>query len=192
MFMLNMLFDLDDTNGIFADPPYSTDPLQRSYAWLKYDATDPYGTSDFNSQVFDPERSGSQRSFSSRGTLFIPSRSDRHRMLLRIAPAPNVEIPANATAEIVVAFGRAVRAQQAFASPFKDRQSGQTKTSFCQTGQRADGLTGWILDMGVIANIPGNEDGNLAHRYEFSLGAKIAAAGQVRWYGEDPEFDIGL
>ena len=40
MFMLNMLFDLNDTNGIFADPD-STDPLQRSYAWLKYDADSP-------------------------------------------------------------------------------------------------------------------------------------------------------
>ena len=56
MFMLNMLFDLDDTNGIFT-PPNSTDPLQRSYAWLKYDVTDPYGTSDFDSRLFDPERS---------------------------------------------------------------------------------------------------------------------------------------
>jgi hypothetical protein len=192
MFMLNMLFDLNDKNGLFTDTPKSTDLLQRSYAWLKYDATDPYGTTDFDRQVFDPERSASQRYFSSKGTLFIPSRSDKHRMLLRIAPAPNVQIPADATAEIVVAFGRAVRAQQKFASPFTDRQSDQTKTSFCQTGQRAEGLTGWILDMGPIATVPDDEDSNLAHRYEFSIGAKITAGTQVRWYGEDPEFDIGL
>jgi hypothetical protein len=113
-------------------------------------------------------------------------------VIVRFAPDLTVAavIAANATALLVLAFGRPVTLQQPFASPFTS--AGHTLTTYSiDLGQRVAGNVGWFHNLGPIdpatRPAPGSD---VSHRYEFAVGIRVISGGQTREYGEDPEFDI--
>jgi hypothetical protein len=109
---------------------------------------------------------------------------------------PTPAVPADATLQLAVTFGRPVRANQAQASPFK--VGGAVRTTFVfgpitRNSSTAGGAVpvAWFFPLGDLAAATGTPDDDLTDRYEFSLGIIVNSGGVIRHYGEDPEMDVG-
>jgi hypothetical protein len=182
MFVLNLLFNFNDTGGVFADFE-GTGPLTRSKHWLRVSQQDPNG--------FDPENEAQYEDLGPLGTLLIPHEGNPHAIGVRIAPVPTFPVAGGSTLDLIIAFGRPVIVfqRQQFASPFVDG-GGNAITMFVQQNMTRNGAAGWFYKMGRLGRRPGRA--NLTQRYEFALGATVNSGGQPRQFGEDPEFDVGL
>jgi hypothetical protein len=186
MFVLNLLFSFNDPGGIFADLE-GPGPLTRSKHWLKVTQQDPAG--------FDSENEAQYEDLGPLGSLFIPHGGNPHAIGVRIAPIPTIPLAGGATLDLAIAFGRPVIdvQRQPFASPFVDASGNNAVTMFVQQNMVrttvVTGAEGWFLRLDRLFRHPNKP--NLTHRYEFALGATVNLGGQIKQYGEDPEFDVG-
>ena len=191
MYMLNLLFDFNDTEGRFTGDRGNT-PLLKSRNWLVLNDPEPA-----NPAAFDPE-TARWTDLGEADTLLVPSAPDPGSICVRIAPDPTAAAfpnfdPATATLQLVLAFGVPARARQRFASPFTTdgRPGGPTKSTFVLGPIRRNTTVGWFMVLGKIVNKPINP--RLTHRYEFALGTIVTTGNgaAVHHYGDDPEMDIG-
>ena len=190
MFMLNLLFDFTNLDGSFSNLVTPGNPLQTSKRWLRIAPPD-LGV------VFDPEALPpglNWDDFGPGGTLLIPSPgppATRHVIVVRVAPVPAVGVPAAATLDFSAAFGRPAVARQQFSSPF-EIAAGVARTLFLESmAVRPAGRVGWFFRLGRIEKQVIPPDPNVTHRYEFAVGVNVTSGGQIRSFGEDPEFDVG-
>lgn len=186
MYTLNALFDLSKKDGrLSGDRPGGI--LNKSLNWLRLTDPEP---ADPNPPAFDPE-GASWSDLGEAGTLLLPGTPDPGRICIRVVPDPNgPPVPAGATLQLVVCFGRPTRAHQPQASPFTDGTGAPSVlTTFVFGPVTRNTSAGWFFPLGKIATKPGNP--NLTHRYEFSIGIVVTSGGVTRHYGEDPEMDVG-
>ena len=172
MYLLNLLINADVVNGRFsgdANPPTS---LNTSMNWLKLNTAEP---ADPNPGAFNPE-TADWSNVGQAGTLLIPSRQPpgAENICIRVARDPDgPALPDTATVQIVVSFGKAVRARQERASPFV--QAGSARTTFVFGPQTRNTAAGWYFRLGEIGPRPQTQ--NLTHRYEFSVGVILNSGG---------------
>jgi hypothetical protein len=189
MFMLNLLFEFGQTNGRFRGDRGSS-ALTTSMNWLKLTSAEPV---DPNVPAFNPE-TADWENLGEAGTLLIPGRpavNDNICIRIRQDPQELTQIPATATLQLAIGFGRSVRATQVHSSPFVDTQAPPAhKTTLIFDALTRNSGPAWYFPLGQIAIRPTHP--NLTHRYEFSVGVIVKSDGVTRYYGEDPEMDIGL
>ena len=193
MYMLNLVFKIDPNApyGQFSGD-VSGAYLEKSRDWLRLKVDDPDDISKF-----DPEDTKKWNPLGEAGTLLIPKRKDSSgkakvdwiciRVLRHPGSDPNAAIQ---KVQLVVSFGRPVRATQDYASPFThdDSDTGRAVTAFVLDGQGAG--PAWFFPLKKIARWSTEE--NLTHRYEFSVGLIVKTSAGEYHYGEDPEMDIAL
>lgn len=186
--MLNLLFDFNHDGGLFTDRTTPGVPLLNSKHWLRFPTPNPAAA------AFDPENPGGPgwEDLGPAGTLLIRSAAQKHLIAIRVAPDPLTAINANATGQIIVAFGRPVVAQQEFASPFIVGTQTIPSFSGALPVRTGGGITGWTFRLDAIARVPGPGLDHVTHRYEFAVGLNVTSGGVTKSYGEDPEFDVGL
>lgn len=190
MYMLNLVFDLRRSDGLFGgDDPTSGSPgvLRKSMNWLELN-----GNPSTNPTAgFDPE-TASWNDLGQAGALLLSSNPPPGWICVRAVPDQRGPAPAATdTVELVLAFGRPIRFHQPHASPFTHdgRPNGRIVTSFVSRPITANTTRGWFFPIGEIARWSNHP--NLTHRYEFCLGLIVNYGGQEYHYGEDPEMDIG-
>lgn len=201
MYTLNLLFDFTRTNGRFSgDATTTSGALSTSMNWLRLKTPEP---SNPNPPTFNPEAPAIWTDLKeATGTLLLQMTPDPGNICIRIAPDPDVTAPpADLKIQLVVCFGRPVKARQPQASPFT--VGGEVRTTFLfgpiarnsPNGAGAAGNVAWFFNLGKMQpqTLPG--DRNRTHRFEFALGV-IATSGPagaetIRHFGEDPEMDIG-
>lgn len=188
MYMLNLLFDLNRSDGVFSGDQ-AGGVLMVSRNWLKLQAPDPPN--------LNPEAPPAawENLGAATGVLLIPNALG-HLIAVRIAPIPNMNPPLdpNATLDLVVAFGAPLKAKQVSASPFKG-PANQVLTTFISSGPMSsppsgNPKVGWYCRLGSIVTLPTHP--NKVHSYEFTLGAIITSGATVCQYGIDPEMDVSL
>ena len=121
----------------------------------------------------------------------VPSAPDSGNICVYVAPDQDATAPpAGIKVQLVVVFGRPVRANQPQASPFTKAGIGVI-TNFVKGPITKNTTNGWFFVLDKIATKPTND--NLAHRYEFAVGVIVtdSANNVLRHFGEDPEMDIG-
>jgi hypothetical protein len=199
MYLLNLMFDPDQTDGRFAPDVTTAPALQRSKVWLELQGgADPSGVS---SATFNPETLPSGLSWAvvdPDGSL-LTSKSDPPFsgatvppfLAVRIAPVPTTTIPADTTFTITVIFGREPRAQQPYASPFTldNTTTGANCAVFNLGGLTIpSGQSGVYFPLRPIANAPASQ--SISHHYEFEIGLIVDDG--VYTFGHDPELDVGM
>lgn len=189
MYMLNVLFNFNDDNGRFTGDRGSG-PLLKSMNWLRLNGPEPAdpvppGFPDALPAGSIWEDLGEAR------TLLLPSVPDPGHICIRVAPFPAAVLPAGAMLQLVVTFGRPVKHNlpTAIASPFKDGATVQT--TFVLGPISKNTSAGWFLVCGTIDPATRPTKPNLTDRYEFSMGVIVTGGGVTRYYGEDPEVDVG-
>jgi hypothetical protein len=183
MFMLNLLFDLTQADGIFSgDRPGGV--LNKSKNWLRLP--------NFDVPGIDPAHPPVPWQDLGEGPLIIATNKpgnvpDPHMLRIRIAPVPGTAPDNNATIDGMVAFGSRDVVRTPYGSPFIG-PAGETLTAF---PLNAKGLTpaGWHFPIDKLARKP--DDPNKVHQYEFVVAVKIVSGGVTRHYGHDPDWDIG-
>ena len=209
MFLLNLLFDFDQTNGLFKGDvsPTTGSPFDFSKNWMKLRGGPPPTFPGFDPDTLVAGQSWRQIGDAESGSLHIPHASaNEGDMGVRVAPFPGtVAAPgvffANTKLTVVVCFGRPTMPNQGFASPFLHPvtpASVQTTFLLSETLANSGGGRTWFLYLGKVArfdNFPGQgERAHSARRFEFSVGVIAAQAGTppiTRNYSLDPEMDIG-
>jgi len=210
MYILTLQFDFTRQTGRFSGdaeppPPPPDRPLSTSMNWLRLDTTVPGVVEpDFVIPFTFNIETAPWIDLEEAGTLVIPKpdpqvigiyvRQDRDA---GTGPA----LDTAATASLAVCFGRPSRARQTQASPITDTgtAAGTVKTTFMfphtprnspPTAAPGTGA-GWFFPLGKIAKRPNNKI--LLHRYEFAIGLEVhdVTNNIKRYYGEDPEMDIG-
>ena len=204
MYVLTLQFDFTKTNGrLSGDSSSTSGPLSKSMNWLKLipDAAHPEpdipvpGT--FNVETANWQDLGEA------GTLFIPGPDPQViGIYVRQDLDPNAgpALGASATVQLTAGFGRPTRAHQTHASPFTEDAAplpgGVVQTTFVmgpitRNSPPAGSPLAWFFPLHKIAIRPNNP--NLTHRYEFSIGLTVrdVSTGRTRYFGEDPEMDIG-
>lgn len=207
-----MLFDHAQTKGLFSDLVTAGSPLASSKRWLRGNI----GAANPPDPPVNPHNAAIWIDLE-RFNVLIPKNAasgNGHRIRIRIAPVAGTLPPPPAGSTYVidyaVAFGRPPVGGGQFASPFRDtNNSALIKTTFIDTNAAPDvdasgNVIGWIIDLGKIADDahPSGPGGagrpDLGNRYEFALGVvlktKISGTSTtaiVRYYGEDPEEDVG-
>ena len=190
--MLNMLFDFSKTDGLFSDfvdLSANPDPLKNSKRWLRYNGPDPSGKENPGNP--EPNNKAVWVDLK-RFNVLIPKAASGHNVALRFAPVPGTEALLTATAQLdcVVAFGRPLSGQQAFASPF--RQGTNVKTTYFRIGAtRGAGEIGWFVPLDQIHANSYPPEKDLTNRFEFAIGIVVKSGGNERHFGEDPEEDVG-
>jgi hypothetical protein len=182
MYMLNLLFDLDDTNGVFTGDytGAGSSILTKSKNWLRQPNPNPA----------NPFAPGIVWTDLGDGPLLIPAPIGE-AIGVRVLPTPaKPALPAGATLDLMVAFGAIDTLRTPHASPFTSGVApNETLAVFrLSTVLPAQGF--WYLPLGTIAKKPTNP--NKSHRYEFVVGAIVNSAGTICTYGHDPEMDIGF
>ena len=173
MYLLNLLVNFNTLNGRFSGDAAGS-PLKRSVNWLRLNAAD-----EPDPNTFDPE-TATWSNVGESGTVLIPRReppNPEDNICIRVAAHPDGPgLPDDATAQIVVSFGRSVRASQERASPFVEGDEARTTFIF---GPRTRNTTaGWYFPLAQIGVRPPNH--NSTHRYEFSVGVIVSSGGKVR------------
>ncbi len=190
MFTLNLLFDLNNSNGRFSgDRDGSPAALFKSNNWLKLREAEPANP---NPPAFDPERNVWKDKGEAGTLLVIDHLNPNQNICVRVASDPTgppVNL-ATTTVTLVVAFGATLPAAQTHASPFTTdgTPNGPVKTTFVfsSTGNTSGG---WFFPLGRIAKVPSDPDVN--HRFQFAVGVIVQSGGQTLHYGEDPDMDVG-
>lgn len=203
MYTLNLLFNFGQTNGRF-DGDKAGGVLGKSKNWLRLKTAIEPEPANPDPAVFDPERPAIWKDLGEAGTLLLHrTPADPGTICIRVAASPvdattvppTPALPANATVQLVVTFGRPVRANQSQASPFVDGAEPSVKTTFVfgpiQRNSPAAAPVAWFFPLGKIAPPAAGRDPDLADRYEFSVGVIVTSGGLTRHYGEDPEMDVG-
>ena len=197
MYVYNLLFNFDKTDGLFSGDDDNTGTgipaaLRASKNWLE---RRPGGG------PFDPE-GDVWENLGEATTLMLSSTPDPGDICIRVAPDTRGAIPsAAATLQLAVSFGRPVLFSQKHASPFTHdgTPGGNVRTTFISVPEpplmgKRNTSRGWFFNLGSIARRPDAGPGGnkrLVHRYEFSLGVIVTDGSTVRHYGEDQEIDVG-
>jgi len=196
MYMLNMLFNFNNTDGLFSsflDLTTPADPLKNSKRWLRYrgpaipDKDNPTNPGPNNSSNWDDI---------GRFNVLIPS--SPHKIALRFAPAPDTPMAnlpsAGATLECAVCYGRPPVGGGNSASPFRDGPIVKT-TFIVPPFARTAGEDAWFVPLDVIHPSAFASDRDVTNRFEFAIGIIVRDATTTpqttRHYGEDPEDDVG-
>jgi hypothetical protein len=201
MYILNVGFKFDDTDGLFAgdDPnPNGLDPdLRRSMDWLELVGAEPPNP---NPPAFNPDTRNWTR-LGSTVSLLIPSFlgavPDPANIGIRIVPDSRGPTPsAAAVLTLAVTFGRPARRHQPQSSPFTHNGQppllgGRVIPTFVRGPVARNAGLGWFFHLGTVAIRPGAGGPKKTHRYEFAIGVNITDGPTERSYGEDPEMDIG-
>lgn len=203
MYILNILFRFSEKTGLFSGddataPPGADSSLRRSNEWLELKGAEPLDPNppSFNPDVRNWERLGQAEA------LVLPTIAgspDPANIGIRIAPHQGGGSLSNPTLQLAVTFGRPPRLHQPQASPFKDAAGCVIPTFISPPIPRntflPDGSPfGWFVHLGTVKIRPGSGTGfskKKTHRYEFAIGVIVSDNGQMRYYGEDPEMDIG-
>ncbi len=181
MYMLNLKFDANRTDGIFEDDVQGAAPLATSKEWLSAADPNPW-PSVFNPSNYTWTDDGPDNS------LTLSSRQNPGQILIRVY---GVNLPAgNTTIRLSVVFGR-LRRNSSVASPFTLSQTpgGAACTVFDSNfdGPSPDGS--WCWKLGPVVNFPTTPNG--ANKYEFVVGITVVLGnGQWRTFGHDPEMDV--
>lgn len=202
MYILNMLFRFDERTGLFSGDDSTAIPnldgtLRRSNEWLELQGPEPANPNapPFNPDVRNWDRLGHAEALVLPTIAGTPNPAN---IGIRIAPHQAGGSLTNPALQLAVTFGRPARMHQPQASPFVD--AGSVKPTFITDKiQRntflQDGTPfGWFVHLGTVAIRPGSGSGfskKRTHRYEFAIGVIVSDNGQTRYYGEDPEMDIG-
>jgi hypothetical protein len=202
MYLLNLLFDGGNTDGIF-DPAPAVAPapgppcLNASCSWLELVDTSgpvPVPVKELPAGDTPDNLSGSLSwSFiSDTSTPLSRTNAKGHLIAVRIAPNATTALNGNSQLLFAASFGAPVGASTT-ASPFKYRHGGvETIFIFIINGPTgAAPANGWYVPLDLIAKVPG---GGRQDRYEFSVGAEIEVTpgvSQALDFGIDPEMDIG-
>jgi hypothetical protein len=203
MFTLNLLFDINQDNGIFSgDATTHSGPLYTSMNWLRLKNDIEPEPANPNPPAFNPERPGIWEDLLEADTLLVPSmplsnNKDPANIAIRVVPDPDPgSVLTNPELQLVVSFGRPAKAHQKFGSPFHDNNGATpaTLTTFVFGPKGMNTSAGWFFHLGTIRRRP--TKANVTQRYEFSIGVIVtegpAGARRTRHYGQDPEMDIGL
>jgi hypothetical protein len=208
MYTLNLLFDFDETNGRFSgDATTASGTLNTSMNWLRLKKIE-NEPPDPNPPAFDPERNAIWDNLTeAKATLLVSHKAQRRTLCVRVAPDPDKPSPpGDLKLRLVVCFGRPTKARQPQSSPFTQAQDGAVLTTFVtdpipmnspnglnQDGTAKPGNVAWFFPLGKMNPKELPQDENKTHRYEFALGviASSVSANKTRYYGEDPEIDIG-
>jgi hypothetical protein len=183
-YMLNLLFDLNETQGVFSpDQPGGGSLVQtKSATWLKVGGGVPANVETANWQNLEKARN------------FLVPQGRNENICLRVAPIPNMNpaLDPGATITLVTSFGAPRIASQKTSSPFQT-VTGETVAAFSSQGPRnspaGGGAVAWFFNLGPIQVVPQSQ--NVPHRYEFSVGVIVNSGAVVRTYGIDPEMDVG-
>jgi hypothetical protein len=202
MYTLNYLFNFGAIDGRFDGDRGGV--LGKSKNWLRLKKNVEAEPANPDPSVFNPERATIWKDLGEAGTLLLTGGSSNiGNICIRLQPSPEdsstapptPDLPAGATLQLVVTFGRPVRANQVQASPFTD--SGAVKTTFTfgpitRNSTTVGGATpvAWFFPLGKVTG-PTSTEPDLTDRYEFSVGVKVTSAGITHYYGDDPEMDIG-
>jgi len=181
MYMLNLKFDANRTDGIFEDNAQGSAPLATSKEWLNAADPNPW-PAVFNPSSYTWSDSGPDNS------LTLNSRQNPGQILVRIY---GVNLPAGATTmRLSVVFGR-LRRNSTVASPFTLNQTagGAVCTVFDSNFDAASPDGSWCWKLGPVVNFPAVQ--NAARKYEFVVGATVVLAnGTWLTFGHDPEMDV--
>jgi len=220
MFVLTARFDFSKDHGRFLEEPPGALPLKTSLNWLKLDIPSGGVEPMLPATAFDPEAPGlSWTDLGDAGTLLIPAPIPAHNPYPAGVPFDHIlgiyvtqgsgGVPLTDpldTVELVACWGRPVKVRnrlQPYASPITDSgnpatpggKTDRVKTTFIHPPKSKGASVGWFFPLGQISIRPDDPGTKkfLSHRYEFSIGiiVKDVSTGQVRYYGQDPEVDIG-
>jgi hypothetical protein len=199
VYMLNLMFDPNQTDGRFAADVKNALPLQRSKVWLELlGGADP---TNIASTTFNPEQLASGLSWSpvdpdgslltSKNVAPFTGATVPPFLAVRIAPVAGAALPANTTFTITVIFGREPRALQPYASPFT--LTNTTSGSNCAVFNLGNltipsGQSGVYFPLRPITNSPAGK--SIAHHYDFQIG--LIVNNGVYTFGHDPELDVGM
>ncbi len=191
MYLLNLLFDFNQGNGRFTGDR-GKDPLVQSMNWLKLNGPEPPDPvpNDFPDAL---PAGSSWEDLGEARTLLLPSTpAPGHNIGIRVAPFPVAALPAGSEVQLVVSFGRPAKQNlpTAIASPFTD--NGAVRTTFV-LGPRGRPPAAWYLNLGKIDPGARPNKRDISERFEFSVGVIVrdVVGGVTRYYGEDPEMDVG-
>ena len=204
MYLLTLQFDSDKTNGRFSGDSNSTSgPLSTSMNWLRLIPDAAHPEPDFPVPSGFNVETANWQNLGKAGTLFLPGPDPQViGVYVRQDPDANAgpALDGVATVQLVVCFGRPTKAHQEQASPFTENAAplpgGLVQTNFVIGPIRRNSpptgtALSWFFPLHKIAIRPTNP--NLTHRFEFSLGLTVrdVTNARNRYYGEDPEMDIG-
>jgi hypothetical protein len=201
MYLLNLLFDLRNDNGLFSDslPPVGgapPNPMDQSRSWLVLvnAAGDPVPELPAG---IDPTILPAGLSWQIIGEvpLYIPTPTTPAKQAIgvRIAPiagsAPPLSVASNIT--FVAAFGAAIPKASRRASPFKFNTANDVTTTIPRQGAPPFGVPnhGWFFRLGAIDHASSSPFA--VDRYEFAVGAVITEGATTLQFGMDPEMDVG-
>jgi hypothetical protein len=178
MYMLNLQFDPNRTDGLFEDNNNggNVPALQTSKSWLT--APDPSTwPSSFNPANYTWTVAGPDNSI-------LMRRSSNPGMILVRFWAPSA--PSNLTIRLSVVFGRKNRGSRV-SSPFLIGSNACCLFDSNFDSPAADGSYCWTL--GYIQTGPNNPNGS--DKYEFLVGASLRFGAVVTsTFGHDPEMDV--
>ena len=201
MYTLNLLFDFDNRDGRFSGDAQQGGALTTSMNWLRLKIPPNVEPPDPNPPAFNPESNNKWDNLQeANATLLLPIRSNPGNICIRIVPDPDAPpVPDDIEVQLVVCFGRPLKARQPQSSPFTE--GGAVKTTFVTdfrprnspNGEGQSGNVAWFFPLGIMAPQTLPNDRNKTHRFEFAVGviARSASLNRIRHYGEDPEMDIG-
>ena len=187
MYMLNLVYDRNKTNGLFEPYDPNAPVLERSLCWLKLlggnEPTHP------NDPSFVPE----YRKWDDLGraaAVLLRKKDDPGWICIRAVSKPGTPLGDNL--QLVAAFGRPARFGQPQASPFThdEQETGRIQTTFVFGPEPANKGVTWLYTLRKIAKKGPKE--NATHRYEFAVGLVVNPGDEERHFGEDPEMDIEL
>jgi hypothetical protein len=164
--------------------------LLESKKWVMWGGEEP---PDPHPPSFDPEADNWQNPM--RVKLKLKRSNDPGWICIRVAHKGGHSLaPKNATAQLVVAWGRPVNAKQPQASPFVDKD-GHVQSTFIFDEVRDNvqykTTNGWLFPLGVISRKSPNQ--SPSERYEFAVGLIVTADyGKKYYFGEDPGMDIDM
>jgi hypothetical protein len=199
MYLLNLLFDLRNDNGLFSDslppppPPALPNPLDQSRSWLVLlNAAGipvpelPAGTDPANLPA------GLNWQIIGEVPLYIPNPVNQ-AIGVRIAPTPASLPPLSVGSNLtfVAAFGAAIPKASRRASPFRLNTPNDVTTTIPRQGAPTGAVpnNGWFFRLHEVNKPSGNQF--TVDRYEFAVGAIITEGATTRHFGMDPEMDVG-
>ncbi|HXB75365.1 MAG TPA: hypothetical protein VNY05_44445 [Candidatus Acidoferrales bacterium] len=200
--MLNLSFDVTDTDGRFQDYSETSsgnNVLTHSKVWLQLfnssgiptdptlptpPSTDP--CNPFSPWTPDNLASGQQwKALAQDGSILLSKANPGHIGVRIVTNSPEITV-----VEIAAVFGREPRAYQPYSSPFTLNRGSSLLVCcvFVTTNIAANSGSAWYLDLGPIANAPAASSVSLSHHYDFTVAASVNNGSYT--FGHDPEMDV--
>jgi hypothetical protein len=200
MYLLNLLFDLTNDNGLFSDspppPPLPAlpNPMDQSRSWLVLINAAGNPEPELPNAI-DPTNLPGGLSWQIIGEVPLYSPNPLNQAIgVRIAPiagsAPQLSVGSNIT--FVAAFGAAIPKASRRASPFRFNTPNDVTTTIPRQGVPPTFAVpnhGWFFRLHEVNHASGNPF--TVDRYEFAVGAIITEGVTTRHFGMDPEMDVG-